>query len=56
MIRDLSKTYCEIVRVYRKAAVVADEHRDHVSNDLIVQRMAFHEKAIWMFNATLADQ
>ncbi len=56
MIRDLASSHGDIAREYRKAALMADDNRDFVTHELIVQRMAFHEKALWMLSATLADQ
>ncbi len=56
MIRQLVKDHEAIVANMREAAHLAEKHDDFVTHDLLVARMGFHEKAIWMLRAMIADQ
>lgn len=55
MVEQLLADHEMIVRKLREAADFMDSSGDFVSHDLIVSRMEFHEKAIWMLRATIAD-
>lgn len=55
MIDHLVADHEKIVRRLRETAEIADEMRDNVTSDMLTSRMAFHEKAIWMLRATLAQ-
>jgi len=39
----------------REGAAQAEELKDFVTHDLLTERLAFHEKAIWMLRAIVAD-
>lgn len=54
LINDLVADHEAICRQMRQAAGVADDVDDIVTNDLLVQRLTFHEKAIWMLKAIVA--
>ncbi|HMN72805.1 MAG TPA: DNA starvation/stationary phase protection protein [Rhodoblastus sp.] len=51
LIRDLVADHEATCRLMREAAKKADDADDIVTNDMLVQRLTFHEKAIWMLNA-----
>lgn len=55
MIQRLVADHEKIVRRMREIARIADQMEDYVTQDLIVSRMAFHEKAIWQLRATITD-
>jgi starvation-inducible DNA-binding protein len=55
MVLQLINDHENIVRNMREAAQLAEKHNDFVTNDLLVSRMNFHEKAIWMLRSTIAD-
>ncbi|MEM9356800.1 MAG: DNA starvation/stationary phase protection protein [Pseudomonadota bacterium] len=55
MVEQLVADHETIVRKLRVAGEYAELADDFVSHDLIVGRMDFHEKAIWMLRATIAD-
>lgn len=54
LIKDLVADHEAIARQMRTAANVAAEADDIVTNDMLVQRLVFHEKAIWMLKAIIA--
>ncbi|MEO1280478.1 MAG: DNA starvation/stationary phase protection protein [Pseudomonadota bacterium] len=54
MVEQLVKDHESIVRSFRTIAGNAEEHGDYVTHDLLVGRMEFHEKAIWMLRAIVA--
>lgn len=54
MVEDLIDDHEAMVKAIRKIAKNAEESNDFVSHDLLVGRMAFHEKAIWMLRAIVA--
>ncbi len=43
-----------ISRKLRKSESLSHSHKDAVTSDMLVRRMAFHEKAIWMLKALAA--
>jgi starvation-inducible DNA-binding protein len=51
MVEHLARDHEQVVKRLRDAALVADEADDLVTTDMLTQRMAFHEKAIWMLRA-----
>lgn len=55
MIQQLVVDHEKIVRRMRDIARIADQKQDYVTHDLIVSRMAFHEKAVWQLRATITD-
>lgn len=54
MISDLIKDHESAVRKMRDAARSAGDAGDVVTEDLLTQRLTFHEKALWMLRAHLA--
>ena len=55
LVEDLVTDHEALSRELRKAAVAAEENDDVVTHDLLVARLAVHEKAVWMLRATLAS-
>ena len=55
MLAQLVDDHEKIVRNIRESAELAEEFNDFVTHDLLVERMAVHEKAIWMLRAMIAD-
>lgn len=55
MVRDLIETHEEAVRTMREAAGKAGDADDVVTEDMLTQRLTFHEKALWMLRAISAD-
>jgi starvation-inducible DNA-binding protein len=53
MVEDLIAEHESATRNMRKAAIDADEGDDLVTTDMLTDRLSFHEKAIWMLNATI---
>lgn len=51
MVENLVADHETISQRLREAANVADDADDLVTADLLTQRLAFHEKAIWMLRA-----
>ena len=51
IVEHLARDHERMVKRSREAARVADEADDLVTTDMLTQRMAFHEKAIWMLRA-----
>ena len=54
MIKDLISGNKDLVATMKKALKVADEAGDDPSVDLLTQRIALHEKTLWMLKANLA--
>lgn len=54
MIEQLVADHEKIAKHIRKVALFSDKADDLVTTDMLTQRLAFHEKAIWMLRATLA--
>ncbi len=48
MIENLVRDHQSLTRRLREAATHADEVDDHVTHDMLTERMEFHEKAAWM--------
>ena len=55
MIVDLIGMHEGLVRTMRRATVVAGEHGDVVTEDMLTARLTFHEKALWMLRAISAE-
>ena len=55
MVDDLIKDHASLVRKMRDSAEGAEQAGDFVTHDLLVGRMAFHEKAIWMLRALRSE-
>jgi starvation-inducible DNA-binding protein len=55
MLEQLITDHETVVRNMRNTAHECDDLGDMVTHDLLVKRMAFHEKAIWMLRAIAAD-
>lgn len=54
MIGQLVHDHEQIARRMREIAGVAEELEDFVTTDMLTDRLAFHEKAIWMLRAMIA--
>lgn len=55
MLEQLVEDHEQMVRRLRKITARAADLEDFVTHDMLNGRLAFHEKAIWMLRATLAD-
>lgn len=44
-----------VARALRDVLEDAEEQRDHVTSDMLIARLAWHEKAIWMLRALDSD-
>jgi starvation-inducible DNA-binding protein len=55
MLEQLISDHEAVVRNMRNAAHESEDLGDIVTQDLLVKRMAFHEKAIWMLRAIAAE-
>jgi len=55
MVNDLIAVHEEAVRDMREAAGTAGEADDIVTEDMLTARLTFHEKALWMLRAIVAD-
>ncbi|MCB1519265.1 MAG: DNA starvation/stationary phase protection protein [Hyphomicrobiaceae bacterium] len=54
MVDDLVGDHEEMVRRIRSITADAAEAEDFVTHDMLNARLAFHEKAIWMYRAIIA--
>lgn len=54
MINDLVVSHENLVRKMRKAMTNASEASDAVTEDMLTERLNFHEQAIWMLRSTAA--
>lgn len=54
MVSDLIADHEAAVRTMREVAGKADESDDPVTADMLTERLAFHEKALWMLRAHIA--
>lgn len=54
MVESLIADHEAIVRSMREVAIKAEKADDFVTHDMLVGRMTFHEKAIWMLRAIVA--
>lgn len=55
MIKQLIEDHEEITRRIRGVSANAADRKDFVTHDLLNGRLAFHEKAIWMLRAIVAE-
>ena len=55
LLADLVADHEALCREMREAAATAEEAGDIVTNDMLVERLTFHEKAVWMLRAMLAN-
>ena len=55
MVEDLIATHEEAVRAMRKAAGTAGDNDDVVTEDMLTARLTFHETALWMLRAIVAN-
>lgn len=55
LLADLVADHEALCREMREAATTAEEAGDIVTNDMLVERLTFHEKAVWMLRAMLAN-
>lgn len=53
MVADLLARHESVVRKLRPLSADADEERDFVTQDLVNELLAFHEKAAWMLRSIL---
>jgi starvation-inducible DNA-binding protein len=51
MVEQLITMHEEAAKGAREVAGFADEHDDPVTNDMMMDALKFHEKAIWMLRA-----
>ncbi len=54
MVRRLVEDHETLCRSFREIAEMSEAAKDLVTTDLLTERLAFHEKAIWMLNAIVA--
>jgi len=54
MVETLVADHEAIVRSVRDIAIKAEKADDFVTHDLLVGRLTFHEKAIWMLRAIVS--
>lgn len=55
MVFDLIAEHEQAVRDMRAAAARAGDNDDMVTEDMLTARLSFHEKALWMLRAIVAD-
>lgn len=55
MVCDLINDHEAAVKIMREAAERAGEGDDMVTEDMLTQRLTFHEKALWMLRAIIAE-
>ena len=55
MVAQLVDDHETICRELRELGATADEAKDWVTADLVADRLAFHEKAIWMLRSIIAQ-
>jgi starvation-inducible DNA-binding protein len=53
IVEDLVADHEAAVRVMRQAALNADDQKDVVTHDMLVARMEWHEKTVWMLRAVI---
>jgi len=54
MIKDLVNSHEKTVRLMRGAVEIAGNASDVVTEDMLTERLSFHEQAIWMLRSTIA--
>ncbi len=55
MVADLISDHEAAAKAMRKAASTAGDAGDVVTEDMLTQRLTFHEKALWMLRAIIAE-
>ncbi len=55
MVAHLIADHEQLVKRLREAGIAADEVDDLVTTDMLTDRLAFHEKAIWMLRAIVGE-
>lgn len=55
MVADLIKDHESAIRKMRDAAELAENADDFVSHDMLVGRMTYHEKVVWMMRALVTE-
>jgi starvation-inducible DNA-binding protein len=55
MVADLVNGHESAIRKMRDAAEQAEEAEDFVSHDMLVGRMTYHEKVVWMLRAVVTE-
>ncbi|MCW2316155.1 starvation-inducible DNA-binding protein [Rhodoblastus acidophilus] len=53
IVQDLIADHEATVRTMRQAALTAEDQKDIVTHDMLVGRMEWHEKIIWMLRAVI---
>lgn len=53
MLEDLISDHKAVVKDIKKTAELATKAKDEVTLDMMVQRMAVHEKTLWMLESTV---
>lgn len=53
MLQDLYSSHRQIINTIKKALVIATKEDDNASHDLLIARLAYHEKNIWILKATM---
>lgn len=51
MVKALLADHVTIIGVYQKALKASEQEGDVVTNDFVIERMAYHEKIVWMLKA-----
>lgn len=54
MVADLLSDHQACVRLLRETAEIAGHANDMVTEDMLTQRLSFHEQAVWMLRATIS--
>ncbi len=54
IVHDLIADHEEVVRTMRDTAEKAGDAKDKVTEDMLTQRLTFHEKALWMLRAIVS--
>lgn len=55
MVQDLINDHEAAIRKMRDAAELAEGQNDFVSHDLLVERMTYHEKVVWMWRSLITE-
>lgn len=55
MVQDLIDDHEAAIRKMREAAELAEGENDFVSHDLLVERMTYHEKVVWMWRSLITE-
>lgn len=55
MVADLIDDHEAVIRKMRDAADLAEDKRDFVTHDLLVERMTYHEKVVWMWRSLIKE-